>query len=516
MAALALGGFQLLAQEPAAPVAAAADRESLVATITAEEVQAHVDFLAGPSTRGRATLTPGFDLAAEYVEKHLREWELQPAGDEGTYRQAVNLRCAVPSPESQVTVWRGKEASKLQLGSDFMPWPGCGSKTVRGEVLFAGFAIDARKEKWRDLDDAEDKIVFAFTREPFADDPKSKRFDGIESTEYSEVPRKAREVAAAGGLALVLIPDPGVFPDEVGPVPDLLPMPMHPSMRANALRRFSGIPDIPVISLSRKAAGEIFGEDLDKYYESILKRKKPKELKGKRKLEVELTSRVEDAAIPTYNLAARIPGTSGDEQVVIVGAHLDHVGLNHFTDKGQMRVHPGADDNASGAASLLEIAQALAGTKPQSDILLLWFSGEENGLLGSRAYCDDPLYDHSKTIAMLNMDQIARTDAGEMNLGGLWDKRNWQKFSSKIGRSIDQDLKMDFKGGRELFQRSDHYPFHTAGVDVIFFFEGNIQDNPVYHKPGDTPDGIHAEKVMWIGRQVLATAWALAGEGERP
>ena len=81
---------------------------------------------------------------------------------------------------------------------------------------------------------------------------------------------------------------------------------------------------------------------------------------------------------------------------------------------------------------------------------------------------------------------------------------------------IDQELKLDFEGGRELFARSDHYSFFQKGVPVIFFFEGDIDSNPVYHKPGDVPAGIHADKVMWVARQVLATAWAYAGEGQRP
>ena len=507
----------LAIQETVAQADPEAVRGQIVATVTAEELQAHVDFLAGPETRGRATLTPGFEKAAEYVEKHLEQWGLEAAGKDGSYRMPVGLRCVVPSANAMAEVVRGKdEIEQLKLGVDFVPVPGGSVSRVQGEPVFVGFAIDGRKERWQDLKSVKGKIVFAFTREPFADNPKDKKFAGLEATEHSAIGRKAREVANAGGIALVIVPDPGMFGDEVGPVPNLVPQPLYPGTPVRALRRIANLPDIPIMSLSRKAAGAIFEEDLDDYYASILKRKRPKPIKAPRGVEVVLRPAVEEGVIPSYNLGAWIRGTDEDGENVVIGAHLDHVGLNHWADQGKMRVHPGADDNASGAAALLEIAQALSETKPREDILLLWFTGEENGLLGSRAYCDKPLVPHDQTLIMLNMDQVARTDPKSMNLGGLWDAPDLEKFSKRIGKNIKQKLKMDFDGGRELFARSDHYSFFQKGVPVIFFFEGDIDSNPVYHKPGDVPDGIHADKVMWVARQVLATAWAFAGEGLRP
>lgn len=518
--ALILGAAPVFAaqQETVAPADPEAVRTRIVSSVTAAELQAHVDYLAGPETRGRGTLTPGFDLAAEYVERHLTEWGLEAGGEDGSYRVPVGLRCVVPSPEAFFEVRRKKdELQQLKLGVDFMPLAGGGTQRVSGEPVFVGFAIDGgRTEKWQDLSKVKGKIVFAFTREPYADDPKDKRFEGLEATKYSAIKEKAQAVKSAGGLGLVLVPDPGMFPDEVGPIPNLLPQPINAGFPIRALRRMTGYPDFPIMSISRKAASAIFEEDLDDYFVSIQKRKKPKQLKAVRGLEIAMRPVVEEAVIPSYNLAAWVRGSDGDGETVVIGAHLDHVGLNHWADAGKMRVHPGADDNASGSAALLEIAQALAETKPREDILLLWFTGEENGLLGSRAYCEEPLAPHESTLIMLNMDQIARTDPESMNLGGLWENKPLETFSKRVAKEIDQELKLDFKGGRELFQRSDHFSFYAKGVPVIFFFEGDIDSNPVYHKPGDVPSGIHADKVMWVARQVLATAWAFAGENLRP
>jgi len=271
-----------------------------------------------------------------------------------------------------------------------------------------------------------------------------------------------------------------------------------------------------VASVSRKVASELFGTDIDKYYQSILKRKKPKPLSVKGKIKVHFTSAFTDLKVPAYNLGAVIPGTESDGEVVVLGAHLDHVGLNFLMDKGQMRVHPGADDNASGTAALLEVAEALADQKPKVDLLLLWFTGEENGLLGSRAYCADPLYPHDKTLVMLNMDQIARTDPKEMFLGGVWDSDSWKRLIKKQSKRISSPLKMETDGHKDMYMRSDQWSFAEKKVPAIFFFEGNIEKNKLYHKPGDVAESILTDKVMWIARLFAATAWAVAMEDERP
>ncbi len=493
--------------------------EEVIASITVDEIQEHVNFLAGPTTRGRGTLTPGFDLAAEYVEARLTELGLKPAGSEGSYRLPIELAVAGPSGDCFFEIQNGKDdPQRLTMGVDFVPVPGSSTDAIEGEPVFVGFAIDARKEKWEDLSPrkVKDKIVFAFTREPFADDKKTKRFDGLEATKHSELSAKARAVKAAGGLALVLIPDPGVFPDEVGPIPNLLELPMWPGGRARDLGRMVNLSGLPVASVSRKVASELFGTDIDKYYESILKRKKPKPLTVKGKIKVHFSSAFVDLRVPTYNLGALIPGTESDGQVVVLGAHLDHVGFNFLMDKGQMRVHPGADDNASGSAALLEVAEALADQKPKVDLLLLWFTGEENGLLGSRAYCADPLYPHDKTLVMLNMDQIARTDPKEMFLGGVWDSESWKRLIKKQSKRISSPLKIEMDGHKDMYMRSDQWSFAEKKVPAIFFFEGNIEKNKLYHKPGDIAESILTDKVMWIARLFAATAWAVAMEDERP
>ena len=115
---------------------------------------------------------------------------------------------------------------------------------------------------------------------------------------------------------------------------------------------------------------------------------------------------------------------------------------------------------------------------------------------------------------MLNMDQIGRTRDKEANVGGTWDHPEWERFVSAQAKRIRSRLKLDFDGGRDVFARSDHYSFHRRGVPALFFFEGRIQENPVYHRPGDVPDTLDPEKTTRVARIVAACAWALAVEGE--
>ena len=154
----------------AAPAVAQAPEdafEEVVESITIDEIQEHVNFLAGPTTRGRGTLTPGFEVAAQYVEAQLKTLGLEAAGPNDSYRLPIELKCVGPSERSYFEIGTKKgEKEKLKVAIDFIPVPGSGNEAIEGEPVFVGFAIDARKEKWEDLSPrkVKDKVVFAFTR----------------------------------------------------------------------------------------------------------------------------------------------------------------------------------------------------------------------------------------------------------------------------------------------------------------------------------------------------------------
>lgn len=491
--------------------------KEVLATISEKESYDNVQILAAPGMGGRGTLTPGHDRAAEYVEEQLKALGYQPAkGD--SFRVPVAVRCVIANADSHFEVSGLKEEMPLMLESDFVPIIGSHEESAFGEGVFIGYAIDSKKEKWRDIKkkDVKGKIVFAFTREPFADDPKSRRFDGAKSTRYSEVKMKANEIEKAGGLALVLIPDPGMLMDGTLPVPGMSPFVDTRSAGPLALQKNFGLPAFPVMSVSREVAGRIFDEDFTALYYSMEKKKKAKTLKTKKGVEIRLGVAWESGNRNSFNLAALLPGKLGDGQHLIMGAHLDHVGFDVTADNVRFQLRPGADDNASGSAALLEVAQGLSGTKPEIDLLFLWFTGEEMGLLGSKAYCEEPVFPLENAVAMLNMDMVGRGDTKKINIGGLWDRPGWAELIKDMHKRIKSPLKMDNEQGRDLYARSDQYSFHQKGVVGLFFFEADLNSNKSYHQPTDIAETIDGKKISYIAKLFTACAWAVAYEGARP
>ncbi len=514
-------GLFLVAQVGSQEPAVTKTFEQMLASITEKSADATLKVLAGPSMQGRGTFSPGFDRAADFVSEQLKALGLEPLGVDGGYRLPYSLDCVRPKGDC-VMEWEGVSAEdKPALGKGYVPMLGSHAGRASAEAVFVGFGLQSKDENWSDYKDKDvrGKVLFAFTREPWADDAKQKRFEGRLPISDSKLRKKVSDAADAGAVGVVFVPDPGVEADDALA---FLGACNYPSGRGGGVQSMEGAynyANIPVMSVSRKAASAIFGEDVNDYLADIEKKKKSRMLKSKGT--VSLSAGFEVAPTQTYNLAARMRGTSkapdGEREVLVLGAHLDHVGLGVQQEFGGtgIQAFPGADDNASGSTALLEVAAAFAGAQPEIDILFLWFSAEELGLLGSAAYCENPLYAHARTVAMLNMDQIARTDPKEFNVGGTWSNETWARLVQDQAKRVKSKLKVDFKGGRDLFARSDQYSFHQKEVPALFFFEGKLEDNPVYHKPGDVPDDIDPGKMTQVARVFAACAWAIAMEGER-
>jgi len=509
--------------EPAttAKRAGATTLEEALATITESDCFDNVMILAAPGMAGRGTMTEGYDRAATFLESQLEALGYKHAQGE-SFRIPVLLPCIVGGEECSFLISGLKEAEAqpgLEIEKDFVPVLGSPELMARGEPVFIGYAINSKKEKWVDLKEksVRGKVVFAFTREPQADNPKSKTFDGVDPTRYSSVQMKAKEVLAAGGIGLVLVPDPGILEQEDRPMPGMVPY-VDAGGRGLALLKSPQLvlSEIPVMSVSRAVASRIFDTDITAYYHRMNKKKRPQTLTAAKGVEVMLGVQWAAKDRETFNLAALLPAEESNGEVLVLGAHLDHVGFDVVQDGLSMVLRPGADDNASGSGGLLEVAQALSGTRPQIDILFLWFTGEELGLLGSRDYCEHPIFPHKNTLAMFNMDMIGRTDAKKINIGGLWDLPNWEKLIKNLHKRIGSHLKMDNQQGRDLYARSDQYSFHQKGVVSLFFFEADLAGNKVYHQPGDVPETIDGGKMSEITKLFTALVWAVAYEGERP
>jgi len=224
------------------------------------------------------------------------------------------------------------------------------------------------------------------------------------------------------------------------------------------------------------------------------------------------------------NVLAFIKGSEKPEELLVLSAHLDHVGLD-----SNGNVYNGADDDGSGTVALLEIADAFQqavkeGNGPKRSILFLHVTGEEKGLYGSKFYTQYPVYPLANTIANLNIDMIGRVDDAHLEdpnyvylIGSDKLSTDLHNISAAINEKYAK-INLDYRYNVEnepnrFYYRSDHYNFAKNNVPVIFYFNGVHDD---YHRISDTPDKINYEMLEKRTQLVFATAWELVNRKDRP
>jgi hypothetical protein len=214
------------------------------------------------------------------------------------------------------------------------------------------------------------------------------------------------------------------------------------------------------------------------------------------------------------NVLAYLPGKT--DEYVIIGAHYDHLGRGNFDSLAPSQIgqiHPGADDNASGTAGVLELARVLAPQKGQlrRGILFASFAGEELGLLGSAAWAKEPTRPLEKAVAMLNMDMIGRIKDQKVYIGGVGTGSTLKAAVEQAQKEEKSGFKIEYSPGG--YSSSDHTSFVAKKIPVLFFFSGLHAD---YHKPSDTWEKINPESAARLLEVVAATGEQLADADERP
>ena len=513
LAALLVAGAlasPLRAQQPALPAHA-------LAAITPEKARAHVAALASDAMMGRATPSPELDSAAAYIAGVFRGAGLSPVA--GKWFHTYDLKQTdLGSPNSLKVDGRA-----FELKSGFIPYEHSGSGHVAADVVFAGYGVtraDGTYDDYAGLD-AAGKIVLVV-----AGAPSSARHDGASERDFAIERREANTLekmlnaSRHGAAALMILADPnqtrtltpGGYPwRSFYPGSALDPLPLELDLPPAA-------PAIPSVGISGEAAKRLFGGSLA----SLVMRLRQIDSTGlpaplKLGHRVELTVTIATTRIPAGNVVGMIPGRLHPDQFVVIGAHYDHVGHGRdFGDDGKPMadtIYNGADDNASGTAALLMIADALgslaADERPDRSVLLIAFSGEERGLYGSRAYVAFPLVPNASLVAMINMDMIGRNAPDSVSVGG------WSR-SKGLGEIVEQANAAEPMGlGREMegfFGRSDQASFAAVGVPSIFLSSGLHAD---YHRVTDAPEKIDAGKLAHVARLCLRTAWLAAGSAGR-
>ncbi|MCU0723267.1 MAG: M20/M25/M40 family metallo-hydrolase, partial [Planctomycetes bacterium] len=478
-------------------------------SITGKELLEHVKVLSSAAYRGRSSGTPDCEAAARYLASQFKKSEV-PGGlkDDSRYFQAFPIVLRAELGTSCALVLQGPRGIRAcALEREFVPLSCSGNGAKKGKVVFAGYGITAPEFAWDDFAgiDAKGRIVLCLRHEPRASDAASP-FRGKESTEHAYLLTKVLNAQAHGAAAVLIANDPLSVP-----------------LGDDVLKPFGGPSDarvkIPAAFVLQIVADEILagsGETLGGLQARIDGAMKPSSLEIPGRT-AGLSADVRRRSVPTQNVVAFVEGSDPERkgEFVVVGAHYDHVGTGEYGSRlgaaGRGKIHPGADDNASGTAAVLEIAEAAAGlaAKPRRSLLFVAFSGEERGLLGSSAYVAGPARPLDRTVAMLNLDMISRGPARSASVGftGTWAK--WDGILREAGAALGLRLETT-KGGTGA---SDHAPFLQARIPCLMFFSGLHED---YHTPGDTWDKADPETMQGIARLAYLAAVAAADSPERP
>ena len=350
-------------------------------------------------------------------------------------------------------------------------------------VVFAGYGTTADEFQYDDYAglDVKDKIVVVIRYEPSGFGERSGHHG---FTEHAQLVTKAINARNHGAKAVVVIN--GKLGDG----------------EEDWLTRFgsvSGPENIGIVFVQVKNAVadswfQLAGKSLKSVQDQINSASKPASFAFPDKLHLSLHIDIETTHATVNNVLAWLPGET--DEYVIVGAHYDHLGRGNFDSLAPSqvgRIHPGADDNASGTAGVLELARLLAPQRGQlkRSILFMNFAGEELGLLGSAAWVKDPTRPLAKAVAMLNMDMIGRIQDDKVYIGGVGTGSTFRAVLDKAqGHS---PFKIEYSAGG--YSSSDHTSFVPKRIPVLFFFSGLHSD---YHKPSDTWDKINATSAVHL------------------
>jgi hypothetical protein len=496
--------FGQAAASTAAPSAGAAPPAFSVSVDPAKYL-ADVKTLAAPNMEGRGAGTKGIDRAANFLAKRYKSLGLQPAGTKGYFQPFSVITGAKISGTNVLTENLGGVRKDLKLNEDYVPFSFSSPGEAGGSgVVFAGYGITAPEYSYDDYSgvDVKDKVVVILRYEPSGFAAKS---GGQGMTHYSQLVSKAINARNHGAKALVVVNGK-----------------LSAAGEEDLLTRFgsvSGPENVGIVMLQVKnsVADEWFkatGKSLAETQTAIDAASKSASFAFPDTVKVGVTVGITVTRATVNNVLAYLPGQT--DEYVIVGAHYDHLGYGNFDSLAPSqigKIHPGADDNASGTAGVLALAAALAPHRKElkRGVLFMSFAGEELGLLGSANWVARPTKPIDKAVAMLNMDMIGRIKDGTVYVGGVGTGSTLTQDLTVAENATNAGLK--FETSASGYSSSDHTSFVAAKIPVLFFFSGLHSD---YHKPSDTADKIDAADATKLLSVVGATAIEIDDDVSRP
>ena len=487
-AALALGAALLLSaaactpveqtntNAPAAqPTLTAEQKKAASDSINSEDLLRHIRTLSSDEYEGRGPGTNGETLSVKYITEQFQRIGLKPGNPDGTYVQKVPLAGFTSAPE--VTLKAGTKEMKLENLKDYVAVSRRYEEQVNvddSDVVFVGYGVEAPEYGWDDYKglDVKGKTIVMLVNDPAvpsASDPTKldpNVFKGDAMTYYGRWTYKYEIASKKGAAAAIIVHEtgPAGYPFEV-------------------VSGSWGRENFDIVSPDKNAsrvgveswitldkAKELFaasGQDFDALKKAATTKEfKPVPLNAKATLHVKNTLRT----IDSQNVVARLEGSDASlkNEYVVYTAHWDHLGKDDkATGDG---IFNGAIDNASGVATVLEIAEAFTKlpSPPKRSVLFMMVTAEEKGLLGAKYYAEHPLYPLNKTLANINIDGVNQWGkTSDITLIGLGNSTLDDITAAAAREQGNRTLSPDAEPGKGLYYRSDHFEFAKQGVPAL-------------------------------------------------
>ena len=443
-------------------------------TISAEDLKSHLTVLASDEYEGRETGKKGQKMAAQYIAKYFEELGLEAPVD-GSYFQSFNLT------ESSIN------ASYFRKGDE-------------KKIAFEDFVYYSKSETFGEeyvdiiLADDEDSMMDSYKDKYVCYQVEA--LGGLQSRID-----EAKENGAKGSI--IFVESDSEFKSIMGRFGPYL---KRPSLGLGDRDNESG----KMIIADKNLASWMFGKEYD-------------QIESGDQTQLVFNADYLDRPIRTENVLGFLKGTEKPDEVIVVTAHYDHIGVIGG------EINNGADDDGSGTVTILELAEAFVSASkkksgPKRSILFMTVTGEEKGLLGSRYYTDtDPIFPLENTVANLNVDMVGRVDEKHAENPDYIYLIGSDKLSSELhelsenANKMYTNLELDYTYNDEndpnrFYYRSDHYNFAKNNIPIIFYFNGT---HPDYHKPTDTVEKINFDKMEKIAKLIFHTGWEIANREER-
>ncbi len=433
---------------------------------TLDNLKYHIKYLTSEKFSGRMTGSGGAKEAAQYISKNLGE-------DFHSFQVFSFLSGNKLGKNNSLKITYEDKTISFKINKDYVPLVYSSSTKIEGEGVFLGYGISAKEENYDDYEniEVEGKIVLVLRFNPYGKDPETPL------SYYDRIPDKiitARDKGAKGFIIFT-----GIGEEE----------------ESLSFKESVGGTDlgIPALQISQEKAREIFemvGQNLKEIEEKIIKEKKPNSLSLPN-----LSISMETELIPEKKVCQNVIGIlkPKDEnfngKYILLGAHYDHIGLGGETsrwEKKRGKIHPGADDNASGVSLLMELYRSLKEEKEELryGLIFAFFSGEELGIIGSTYFVKNPVVPLKDISLMLNFDMVGRMRDKKLILIGLDTSPQVEREIDVLSKNYDLKIIKSYGG----FSQGDNSAFYKEEIPVLGFF---TDVHPDYHMPSDTYEKIN-------------------------